>query len=179
MSDGPVVPDTTPLITLAGVGLLPRSPYLYGALLVPEQVLMEYQAGASASDPILDALPWLHIVCIQVAPALLEVLDLGEAAMLTPALAQHARVVLLDEQAGHRVATRYGLAIIGSLGVLVRAKQAGLISMVRPYIDAMLVQGRRMSARLVLQTLQAAGSIARGELIHDRVADWDRGSSSG
>jgi predicted nucleic acid-binding protein len=118
---------------------------------------MEYQAGASASDPVLDAFPWLHVVPVHVAPALLDVLDLGEAATITLALAQHARVVLLDEQAGRRVATRYGLAVVGSLGVLVRAKQAGLLPLVRPHIDAMLAQGRRMSASLVLQTLQVVG----------------------
>jgi predicted nucleic acid-binding protein len=156
MASGPVVSNTTPLITLAGIDLLDLLPRLYGAIWIPEQVYLEYQAGALPADPALVAFPWLHIMPVVVDPPLLEMLNLGEAAAITLAVSTDARAILLDEKAGRRIAVQRHLAVVGSLGVLVRAKQAGLIPAVRPKIDMMLTQGRRVSAQLVLQTLRAA-----------------------
>jgi predicted nucleic acid-binding protein len=46
-----VVSNTTPLINLAGVGLLELLPDRYGAVTVAELVLTEYEAKASLTEP--------------------------------------------------------------------------------------------------------------------------------
>ena len=66
MADGPVVSDTTPLITLAGLGLLDLLPRLYGAIWVPEAVRAEYDAGRRGTEPPLDALSWAVIKPVRV-----------------------------------------------------------------------------------------------------------------
>jgi len=45
------VTNTTPLITLAGVGLLDLLPLLYGKVWAPRIVLDEYQAKAPPTEP--------------------------------------------------------------------------------------------------------------------------------
>ena len=45
--------DTTPLITLAGIGLLDLLPLLYGRVWAPRIVLDEYQAKAPPTEPDL------------------------------------------------------------------------------------------------------------------------------
>src|SRR5260370_7425137 len=58
----PVVTNTTPLITLAGVGLLDLLPLLYGKVWAPRIVLDEYQTKAPPTEPNLAQASWLTVV---------------------------------------------------------------------------------------------------------------------
>ena len=82
-------------------------------------------------------------------------LDRGEAAAIP--LAQRLNATLLcDDVAGREEARRRSLLVIGTLGVLLSAKQAGLLERVRPVIDAMRVKGMHVSDTLVQRILIAA-----------------------
>jgi predicted nucleic acid-binding protein len=48
------------------------------------------------------------------------------------------------------------LSVIGTLGVLLRAKRAALIPAVRPLMDAVIAQGFRLSPDLYQDVLQIA-----------------------
>lgn len=56
----PVVCNTSPLINLAGVGLLDLLPALYGTILIPGAVHREYMAGVRSGDPALEDLEWIE-----------------------------------------------------------------------------------------------------------------------
>lgn len=157
MDERPVVSNTTPLITLVGVGQLALLPALYRRIWIPQAVADEYHAGAGPDHPQLATLPWLEIRPTTIEPALRNLLDLGEAAAVSLATAAVARLVILDETRGRRVAQQRQLALVGSLGVLLRAKQHGLIGTIAPIIDAMVAQGRFLAPALRKQVLQAAG----------------------
>jgi uncharacterized protein len=64
---------------------------------------------------------------------------------------------LLDERAARAIAATRGLKIIGSAGLLVRAKQQGIIPTVRPFLERMQVQGIRYSRRFVEELLRQLG----------------------
>ena len=156
INPGPVVSNTTPLISLVGVGLLDLLPSLYGT--VSHSVISEFIVGMRPGDPDLSLLPWLKIVAnVPVDPTLPAQLGAGEAAALSLALARNAAAVLLDEAYGRRVARQLGLPTVGTLSVLLAAKQAGLVPAVGPLVDEMIRQGRRISARLQAEVLRAAG----------------------
>ena len=157
MPESPVVSNTTPLISLVGIGQLDLLHQLYGAIWIPTAVLAEYQAGAQPSHPNLAAIPWIVVHTVVVEPTLAAMLDPGEAEAIALARAVQARVVILDELRGRRVAQQAGLPLIGSLGVLLRAKQVGLITTVAPLIHAMIGQGRRISPALQARIMAAAG----------------------
>jgi hypothetical protein len=150
------VTNTTPLIKLVGGGLLDPLPQLYGQVILPQQVLIEYQVGAQPTDPKLEAVPWIHIHPITVPQALLNELDAGEAAAITLVDALDVSIVLMDDRAGRRVAQERKLQVVGTLAVLLRAKAATLIPAVGPIIDVMLAQGRYISPALRAQVLRAA-----------------------
>jgi uncharacterized protein len=78
-----VVTNTTPLITLAGVGLLDLLPLLYGEVMAPRIVLNEYQAKAPPAEPVLSEVSWLTVVDDVVIDATLPLLDGGEAAAIS------------------------------------------------------------------------------------------------
>jgi predicted nucleic acid-binding protein len=153
----PVVSNTTPLITLAGVGLLELLPNLYGSVTVAESVIAEYEAKARTDDLGLRSAAWLTIVAISVPDDLAAILDAGEAATIALAQQLKPRLVLLDERRGRRVARERGLPIIGTGAVLVEAKRQGLLPAVAPVLDAMVAQGRYISEQLRLTLLGAAG----------------------
>lgn len=155
----PVVSNTTPLITLAGVGLLDLLPALYQEIWIPAAVHSEYQSGRARhpASPDLDLLNWLRIHNVTTTPSLSNALDAGEAEAIALAISSQARLRLLDEQRGRRVASQLGLPVAGSLAVLLEAKRHGHITLVGPILDQMVAQGRRISASLRSQVLGAAG----------------------
>ena len=154
---GPVVSNTSPLISLAAVGYLDLLHELYGEIVVPATVLGEYEAGRQAHEPVLEDLDWIRVVLSPPDAALPENLDPGEAAAIAMARALDARVVLLDEQLGRRVANELELPVVGTLATLLRAKAAGRLRMVEPVLDAMIERGMWVSNRLRAEILIAAG----------------------
>lgn len=146
--------NTTPLITLAGVGLLDLLPLLYDRIWAPRIVLDEYQAKAPPTEMNLALVSWLRVVDAVIIDPTLPLLDGGEAAALSLAQTIGARLILLDERKARRIAARIGLHVAGTLAVLLRAKQQGLIPAIRPYITQMQDQGRRFHPDLIARLLE-------------------------
>lgn len=103
-----MVTNTTPLITLAGVGLLDLLPSLYGTIWAPRIVLDEYQAKLPPTEPDLAQVVWLTVVDSVIIDPTLPLLDAGEAAAISLAQSIEARLILLDERKARRIATRLG-----------------------------------------------------------------------
>lgn len=66
-------------------------------------------------------------------------------------------VVVFDDHQARAAALELGLMVTGTLGLLVRAKQQGIISHVRPLIQAMVDSGHYASVRLQEAILEQAG----------------------
>lgn len=66
-------------------------------------------------------------------------------------------MLLLDDKAARDEAERRGLAHIGLLGVLLRAKENGTIDNVGPYIEQLRDIRFRMSEALIENVLRMAG----------------------
>lgn len=148
--------NTTPLITLAEVGLLDLLPLLYGKVWAPRIVLDEYQVKAPPTEPDLAQAAWLTVVDAVTIDPTLPLLDGGEAAALSLAQTIEARLILLDERKARRIAARIGLQVAGTLAVLLRAKQQGYIAAIQPYITQMQSQGRRFHPDLIAHLIEEA-----------------------
>ncbi|NJM08114.1 DUF3368 domain-containing protein [Candidatus Gracilibacteria bacterium] len=152
----PLIADITPLLALAGVGLVDLLPRLYGTLTIADAVQHEFAAKPRPGAPDLQSLPWLTMQAIDVPAELAALLDAGEAATIALAELLRPRLVLRDERRGRRVAQQRGLPLIGTGTVLVTAKHHGLIPAVAPVLDAMIAQGHYLSPQLRLTVLTAA-----------------------
>jgi predicted nucleic acid-binding protein len=84
-------------------------------------------------------------------------LGLGEQAVIAYTHAHHGSLAGLDDLQARRLAESLGLQVVGTLGVLLRAKQASLIPIVRPLVDAVITQGFRVTPDLYRDVLQLAG----------------------
>ena len=82
----------------------------------------------------------------------------GEAEVIALAQEVQAERVLIDERKGRRIAAMvYGLKVTGTGGILLAAKQAGLVSAVRPLLEGMKQNGYFLADGLVAAICHAAG----------------------
>jgi predicted nucleic acid-binding protein len=138
-----VVADTSPILNLARIGRLELLPALYHHVLIPTAVYDELTRRRSGLPPVvsLASMPWLTVAAAidqNRVRKLKEDLDPGEAEAIVLAIERRADLVLLDERRGRRIATAQGLEITGLLGVVVKAKQAGLIELGKPVMDDLI-----------------------------------------
>ena len=163
MSAPLLVADSGPLIALARLDLLAVPARLFGELLVTATVWHEVtrepraveQAALSAA--LAGGLLRVEDDPLQIPGALAQVrLDDGERSALALALLRGA-VVLVDERRGRACAVDLGLHVLGTLGLLVRAREQGLVDRVRPLADALLASGYYLARPLVDRTLASIG----------------------
>ncbi|MES9902264.1 MAG: DUF3368 domain-containing protein [Sedimenticola sp.] len=65
--------------------------------------------------------------------------------------------ILLDDQAGRRAARKLGLAITGTVGLLIAAKRNGAIEQVLPMLEEMRQKGYWLSDALLAQVREMVG----------------------
>lgn len=85
-------------------------------------------------------------------------LGTGELAAIRLAKALQCPV-LMDERLGREAARRQGLAIIGSAGLLLAAKERGLISAVGSILDQWRQSGYLLSPTIIRAVLERAGEL--------------------
>jgi predicted nucleic acid-binding protein len=85
-------------------------------------------------------------------------LDTGEKEVIALAIEINERKVLLDEKEARRVAQEFGLQIIGTIGILLLAKNKQVIPKIAPLLDSMIdVAQYWVSQSLYQQVLKQAG----------------------
>jgi len=160
-----IVINTGPIIALvAATGSLSWMAELYESVWVPHEVHSEILAGGAEVPELAALMGARNVIHIQSAlafipPVLVRELDRGEASVIQTALDRNIGTVAIDEKAGRRVARLNGLKVTGSLGILVRAKENGLINSLSQCIREMRVKGIWISDALVHQALSAVGEL--------------------
>jgi predicted nucleic acid-binding protein len=133
---------------------------LFKEILIPDAVRSEFLATEDALRRVaLDGAPWIKPVALENPQRVLVYtgLDQGEAEVLALAEERGARLVIIDERKGRRFAKRLGLAVTGTLGLLLLAKQEGLISAVAPLLDELQQAGLYLDPSLLERAVQLAG----------------------
>lgn len=145
-----VVADSGPLILLAKTKRFTLLRDLFGKVIVPETVHREVVvqgAGRAGALEVAQA-AWIERVPdSQAQPLALQQMKVGagERAALAVALSLHADVVLCDDGRGRRAASQLGVAVTGTLGVLVLAARKGLVDDPLAEMDAAVAAGLRIS----------------------------------
>ncbi|MCL4201617.1 MAG: DUF3368 domain-containing protein [Pirellulaceae bacterium] len=135
-----VVSDTSPIRALDFLDLLEVLPVLFDRVLIPPAVAAELvRTGGRFRLIDVNEYAFLRIHAAHdqsQVDRLLPLLDRGEAEAIVLAQEVAAEAILIDEADGRRVAQEtYGLRTIGTLGILLSAKQRGEVSAVRPLVD--------------------------------------------
>lgn len=155
----PVISNNSPLVGLLGIDLLSLLQELYTEVWIPRKVEQEFlKKEPTVRRKVLENAPWIKTLDLA-DPQTAEVyvgLDEGEAEALALAVEHNARLILLDEKKGRRRAKEIGLTVEGTLGVLLEAKEEGLITAIKPLLIQLQANGIRLSESLINKVLQEA-----------------------
>lgn len=157
-----VVSNAGPLITLAKIQRSQLLKDLFGHIVIPRAVFEEVVlrgAGQPAAEETRSA-GWIKtrsaVDDLSVA-VLRESIGAGESEAIVLAQELGADLLLLDDALARRKAERLGLKVMGTLGVLLLAKQAGLLDAVKPVLAALQQTDFRASLRVYGEVLARAG----------------------
>lgn len=153
--------NASPLIVLAKADLLNCLIPLGNQIWIPQAVVDEVSAVKSQSDPARVWLADKDAIIHAPIPILPFVMawDLGdgESAVLSLADSIDDSYAVLDDQAARHCAQAMGLTSIGTLGLILMAKQKGLIQSARQALDDVIAAGLFISQHHVDSILRQAG----------------------
>jgi len=155
------VVDSSPLIVLGKSGQLELLFKLAGELAVPAAVFREVtvRKEETALMAFLEQSGRLQVPSdTELHPDVLAWdLGRGESQVISLAVRQNAARVVLDDLEARRCASSMSIRVIGSLGIVVMAKQKGLIAQAKPVIERLLQGGLYLDEGLVVKALGMVG----------------------
>jgi len=145
MAEAVIIADSGPLIALARIGQLDLLSQLSSKVIIPPEIWNEVTIRGSTLPGAREVRSISWIKTRAPNPLLVNPLnilvDLGEAEAI--ALGQEISdcILLLDDSQARKVAKRLNLRIVGTIGLLLRAKRMGLIGEIRPCIERLQSSG--------------------------------------
>ena len=151
------VVDASPLILLGKIGQVGLLHELADELVVPQAVALEV-ASKPEGAAVIEQVRSLQRVSIEAEVSIaheLRTWDLGpgESQVLALTSMVPGSRAVLDDLDGRRCAQALGLSVIGTLGVVLRAKRRGAIHAARPVIEHLRRVGLYASDQLVERAL--------------------------
>jgi len=151
-----IVANSSPLITLAKIEKMKLLRYdiaipkaVFDEITKPKKEHREklYEWGKDKVVEVKNkrAIEYLEII-----------LGRGETEAIVLAEEINADAVLIDDLKARKVANFRGLKIIGTIGILLDAKEKGLIKQVKPLLDELIKKKIRISKELYNHTLKLA-----------------------
>lgn len=148
MTDTVIISDTGCLISLERIGQLDILPALFETIFIPPAVQAEFGI----------ALPWLKVITPSdsgMMETLKLLVDAGEAEAIT--LAYETKLPLIvDDLLARKVSRKLGLKFTGTIGIIITAKQRGVIPEIRPLIQDLEDAEFYLSSSLKTEALKLA-----------------------
>jgi len=154
-----VIADTSALVALAACDALSLLDQLFHEVRVPSAVFRECTVSGKPEAGRLEAYLRERVVEVDLQDFVIAVAGLGQGELEAMALYKrlHADRLLVDDQRARKVAHLNGIEVVGSLGALLRAKESGLISEIRPLVVAMQAAGVHYGEQIVDAAFRLAG----------------------
>lgn len=118
------------------------------------------QGGLQGEDvPRLEEYPWIKILSVSLPQYLNLIVDLGlgESEVLAIAAEVPSALVVLDDKLARSIAEMQGFRLTGTAGVLLRAKERGLIPALKPVMERLLSLDFRLKPDLLKAILNLSG----------------------
>lgn len=161
-----IVSDATPIISLVKIESLEILGQMYGKVIIPQAVYDELVINTDFREEI-DYINRCSFIEKKIAENNLSVtllqkqlkLDLGESEAIVLANSINADIIIIDERKARKIAKDIGLKVTGTLGILVEAKNQGLITKIKPLLDKLISNDIRISKKLYQGILELVGEL--------------------
>ncbi|MFV2057255.1 MAG: DUF3368 domain-containing protein [Thiohalomonadales bacterium] len=157
-----IVADSGPLIAIAHLELFSILPNVLGTVWVPDAVLRECLYIPTRPDAItiqtaLDN-TWIQARKSNFTGGERFPVSLGEGELAAIQMAKELVCpILIDDKLGRRYASLEGIQVIGTAGVLIKAKQLGDVNLLAPLLKTLRRRGYHLSAPLIKRILEMCG----------------------
>jgi len=155
--------NASPLICLSRAGLSDLLRQATETVMVPTSVAMEVLARgpSDVTAGLLAKAPWLvQVDDPEIPPSILGWdLGRGESTVLAWALVHPGALAIIDDLHGRRCAEALGIRLRGTVGLVLRARKAGLIASARDAFERLRAGGMFLSDRIVLDVLREVGEL--------------------
>jgi predicted nucleic acid-binding protein len=156
--EGLAICNTGPLIALSKIQRIDLLSDVFAEILIPQAVFTELEHGRKKG--LVGAVPASAKIIASnnpPNPVLVAQLDFGEASVIQLAVETPHSEILIDERRARRIATGvYALSVLGTGGLLLRAKKRGLITEIKPLLVGLRDEGYYLGDELVQGLLHAA-----------------------
>ena len=145
-----IIADTSCFILLDKIGSLTMIFELFGAVTTTREVQNEF--GKQLPE-------WVRIETVKDVnqQLILEAeIDKGEASAIALAIERTNSLLILDDLKARKLATKLNLQFTGTLGVFLKAKQAGIIPCVKSIIEKIQQTDFRFSEKIFQEILKTA-----------------------
>lgn len=146
-----IVSDTSCIILLSKIGELEILNKLFGTIITTQEVAKEFGEQLPSWFEIQQPKDTNYQSIIEMS------VDRGEASAIALAIELDDCLLIIDDLKGRKFAHQFGLTIIGTIGVIVDAKLAGIIPSVRPILAKIRTINFRITEPLELLILKKAG----------------------
>jgi hypothetical protein len=154
-----IVADTSALVALAACRSLYLLNTLFQAVRVPAAVHRECTVPGKPEADVLAEYLNGKVVGVELTRFVIAAAGLGQGELEAMALYRQlsAGGLLMDDRRARKVARFNGMQVIGSIGVLLAARQQGHIQALRPLLEAIRHAGIHISDSLLVEALRLAG----------------------
>jgi len=148
-----VIEDTSCFILLDKINELDILQKLFHTVLTTEDIAIEFRKEL----PV-----WVHIKVVankEYQRILRLEVDNGEASAIALSIEEDNTLLILDDGKARKLAAKLNLPYTGTLGVLLKAKQSGIIPLIRPIIEKIQETNFRFSDRYYREILLLAQEV--------------------
>ena len=140
------VVNTSPNIYLSAINQINLLKNLFSEIFIPEAVKREVMSGGKDSFGVkeIKTQKWIKTKKIRNKLAkeyLLTEIDDGEAEVIILAEELKASFIIIDDKLARKIAKLRGFNVVGTLRLLVAAKEKGLVNEVKPLIEKLQKAG--------------------------------------
>jgi predicted nucleic acid-binding protein len=155
-----IVSNTSPLYYLHQIGCVDVMRDLFGTVYTTPQVVAELNAGKrqGLDIPKVSEIEWIIIrdIAVPLFVELIPDLGKGEASVVALAIENPGSYVIIDDRLGREVAKAQKIHVTGTLGVLLQAKQSGVLQAISPLISQLRQAGFYCSKPVESEILRLA-----------------------
>ena len=146
---GDAIIDSACLITLEKIGHLALLPKLFDHIYIPPAVKQDFG----------ESIDWVTVKRIKDTDKIIALstqIDTGESEVIALAMELKDAYVILDDKKARRIAKQIGVKVIGTVGLLLKAKNMGIIPAIKPYLEKLNAVGFHLSQALYHKALELA-----------------------
>ena len=146
-----MISNTTCIIVLDNAGSLYILKELYGTINITEEVFHEF--GKEVPE-------WIKVVKVKnsnYTKILEQFMDLGEASTIALNMETENSKMIIDDMKARKFSDKMNLNYTGTVGVLLKAKEQGVIKSVKTILTLLKLNGFRISEEVERKAIITAG----------------------